>query len=276
MYSNNFPGTAPGTTTTQASSLGVQLTVQGLLGVPGPSAQPAAPNGFISGAVAGTGTVDMNLDNTNSGTLFITGSSFTLANVAFSQSGTILGFFPYSIQLNLNNVQFAITAGPVAVTNGTFVINSSTVGSLSLNNGTLSGLLNVPTFGVNNQAFSIDLSTSPVNLDFASLGTSVIQGFADDDNGGTDNGVPDGSGHTANVAGLTGVNTLDTDGAEVRISLNGITINTSLAVNSTTTLPAVIGLSGTVAISVPEAGSMTLVGLAGVAGLALVRRRRSA
>jgi MYXO-CTERM domain-containing protein len=241
-----------GAGTTQPSLFGLNLNVAGILGVPGPAAQPAPPNGFISGALSGTAVADINLDGSNSGTLDILSSTFTLADTNYVQSGTIFGFSPYTINISLTGVQIQIVGGPLSVTNGNFSIDSSSVGSLSLNNGTLGYVINVAALGVN-EIGSIDLAASPLTVDFSSLGTTVIAGTTDDDASG-----------------------FDAAGAEVNISFNGVSITSSLALNPTTNLPVTLNLTGGVSVSVPEAGTMTLVGLAGIAGLTLIRRRRSA
>jgi MYXO-CTERM domain-containing protein len=277
MYTDNL-AVKPGTGTSVASSLGIALNVANILTVPGPNNQPPTPpagaNGFISAGLTGSGVIDMNLDASNSGTLFINSSAFTLGNVSFSQSGNLFFFAPYSISVSLVGVGVSITAGPVAVVNGNFSITSATPGALVLNSGLLNYNVNIPSLGAN-AVGSLDLSTSPLTVDFASLGAVVLSGTADDDNGGNDDGVPDGSAHNLGGPGVTGNNPLDTDGAEVNISFTGVSIASTLALNPTTNLPLTIALNGGVRVSVPEAGSMTLVGLAGVAGLALIRRRRS-
>ena len=273
MYTSDL-AVKPGTGTTAASSFGINLNVAGLLGVPGPANQPPAlTTGFISSALSGSGVVDMNLDASNSGTMNISGLKLSLANVSYVQTGTLLGFSPYTIDLKLNNVQIEINATGINVVNGAFSITSATVGSLALNGGSLDYILNIAALGVNETGSLALEGDDAVVVDFADLGSASIPGTADDDAGGSDSGTPDGTGHTDDLPGLTGISNIDTDGAEVNISFQGLTIASSLDLSGAA-LPITIGVNGGISVSVPEAGSMTLVGLAGVAGLAVVRMRR--
>ncbi len=263
----------PGTGTVNNSSFGINLNVSGILAVPGPANQPpATTTGFISSSLSGSGEIDMNLNASNTGTLNVNSLKLKLADVSYVQSGNIFGFAPYNIDLKLKNVEIEINASNINVVNGVFSITSATVGTLQLNAGNLDYILSVSALGVNASG-TLDLGADPLVVNFADLGTAVIPGTADDDAGGGDSGTPDGTGHTDNVPGLTGVSTIDNDGTEVNISFQGLTITSALDLSGTA-LPITIGVTGGVSVSVPEAGSMTLVGLAGVAGLAAVRMRR--
>jgi MYXO-CTERM domain-containing protein len=264
----------PGTGTTAASTFGINLNVSGILAVPGPANQPpAVTTGFISSSLSGSGEIDMNLDATNSGTLNITGLKLALADVSFLQSGTVFGFSPYTVDLKLKNVQIEINATGINVVNGAFSITNATVGSLALNGGQLDYILSVAALGVNETGTLSLEGDDAVVVNFADLGTAVISGRADDDSSGNDSGTPDGTSHTDNIPGTTGVSLIDNDGTEVNVNFQGLTIASSLDLDGTA-LPITIGVTGGISVSVPEAGSMTLVGLAGVAGLAAVRMRR--
>ncbi len=269
MYTSPTPKAA-----SVASNLGLNLNISNLLTVPSGNAAGTISGGFLVGSLTGSTVVDMNLNASDSGTLYIQSSSFTLSGLNVTQSGTLFGIFPYSIQLSSGPIGVGLSAGPITVTNGNFSITSATVGSLALNSGALNYNISIAALGVNT-AGAIDLNTSPITVDFASLGAVVIPGTADDS---ASIGVDqiDSNPHTLGAAGLTGISTIDDDGSELTVNFSGISIASSLAINSSTNLPVTITLTGGVRVGVPEAGSMTLVGLAGVAGLALIRRRRSA
>jgi MYXO-CTERM domain-containing protein len=264
----------PGTGTSLTSTFGINLNVSGILAVPGPANQPPAiTNGFITSTLSGSGEIDMNLDATNSGTLNVNGLKLTLADANFVQSGLVFGFSPYTVDLKLKNIQIEINASNINVVNGSFSITSATVGSLALNAGSLDYILSIAALGVNETGTLSLEGDDAIVIPFADLGSAVIPGTADDDAGGNDSGTPDGTGHTDNIPGLTGVSTIDSDGTEVNINFQGLTISSALDLDGTA-LPITIGVTGGISVSVPEAGSMTLVGLAGVAGLAAVRMRR--
>jgi MYXO-CTERM domain-containing protein len=257
-----------------ASNLGLNLNISNLIVVPSGNAAGTVSGGFIVGGLTGSTIVDMNLDASDSGTLYITSSSLSLSSLSVTQSGTLFGIFPYSISLTSTPIGVNLSAGPITVTNGNFSITSATPGSLALNSGSLNYNISIAALGIN-EVGSIDLGASPISVDFSSLGAVTIPGTADDSAAiGVDTVNFDG--HTLGGPGLTGTSVIDDDGSELTVDFSGITVASSLAINSSTNLPITITLTGGVRVGVPEAGSMTLVGLAGVAGLALIRRRRSA
>jgi hypothetical protein len=211
-------------------------------------------------AITGSTVVDMNLDSSDSGTLYVNSAALSLANTA-GNLNTILGPVSYS----LTGVGFSLSAGPVTVTNGNYSITSATAGSLVLNSGTIA----LVALGQN---INVDLNTSPLVLSFADLGSVVITGTADDSNliGGD---LVDANAHTLGGAGLTGLSSIDTDGSEIRINLAGASIVTTIS-----GLAATISLTGAgVSVGVPEAGTFVMMGIAAAGfGLVAARRRRSA
>jgi hypothetical protein len=256
MYTKGTP-TAPGSMITpSASNLGLNINLAGI-------ANAVIP---LTNVIPGSTTImDTNLDASNSGTLYITGGNLQLANAVYNVSLGFLG----SVVATLNNVQFNVTnAGPIAVTNGNYTITAATPGSLNIYGGQISLVGTVLGQAINT---AIDFTTSPVTQAFSGL-TSNIPGSVDDDAGNTDT---DTDGHTQNSPGLTGVNNIDTDGAELFINYNGLSIQTTI-ISGTLTLPTTITVTGSTRVSVPEASSFLMVGVA-VAGLGVVaRRRRSA
>jgi hypothetical protein len=210
-------------------------------------------------AITGTAVIDMNLDSTDSGPLYVNSTALSLANAA-GNLNTILGPVSYS----LTGVGFSITAGPLTVTDGSFSITSATPGSLTLN----TGLITLVALGQN---LNVDLSEEPLVLEFSSLGAIVISGRADDSNlVGSD--LVDANAHTLGAPGLTGLSEIDTDGSEIFINLAGASITTDIS-----GLEGTITLTGAgVSVGVPEAGTVLMMGMASsVVGLMVVRRRRN-
>jgi hypothetical protein len=244
MYTNPNPA-GPAT----ASTLGVTLSALGgavVIAIP-----PVA--------VTGTGVIDMNLDASDSGQLYVTTSSLKLAN-ASGNINTILGNVFYDLQ----NVGVSIVFGPTTVTNGSFNLDANTVGTLSLNSGIV--VLNTPLGN-----FNLNLNTDPVVLNFSSLGTVVIPGRADD-SASVGSDKIDSNPHTLGGPGLTGLSTIDDDGSEIFVNWAGAGITTSVS-----GLPATISLTGNgLYVGVPEASTFLMMGMASsVAGLLVVRRRRN-
>lgn len=271
MYTFPTPSAA-----SSASTLGLNLNIANVLTVPSGNAAGTISGGFITGGLTGNATVDMNLDATDSGTLYITGSSLSLSPLNVTQSGTILGIFPYNIALTSGAIGVSVTAGPIAVTNGNFSITAATPGALSLNSGNLNYTLNIPALGVNNQIGVIDLTTSPIAVAFSSLGAVVIPGTADDS---ASIGVDqiDSNGHTLGGPGITGTSTIDDDGSEVTINFSGISVASTI-VSGTLNLPVTVTLNGGIRVGVPEVGSVVMAGIVSTLGLGglVLRRRRSA
>jgi hypothetical protein len=253
MYTKGTP-TAPGSMITpSASNLGLNINLAGI-------ANAVIP---LTNVIPGSTTImDTNLDASNSGTLYITGGNLQLANAVYNVSLGFLG----SVVATLNNVQFNVTgAGPIAVTNGNYTITSATPGSLNIYGGNISLVGTVLGQAIN---AAIDFTTSPVAQAFSGL-TQNIPGTVDDDAGNTDT---DTDPHTLGGAGLTGISNIDTDGAELFINYNGLSISTTI-VSGTLSLPTTITVTGSTRVSVPEAGSIIMVGAA-VVGLGVVARRR--
>lgn len=258
MYTAGTP-TAPGSMVTpNTSGLGLNINLAGLV-------TASIPNTAV--LPGGTVVTDMNLDNTNSGNLYITGGGLTLANAVYNVPLGFLG----SVTATLSGVTFNITgAGPIAVTNGNYVVDSSTPGNLNIYSGTIGLVGTVLGQAINT---SIDFNTDPVNQAFSGLGGITIPGTVDDDAGGSDT---DTDPHTMGAAGITGLNGIDTDGAEIFINYNGVSLATTI-ISGTLTLPTTITLTGNASASVPEVGTLALGGLAAVGmGFVAIRRRRAA
>ncbi|MBY0589659.1 hypothetical protein K2X85_21005 [bacterium] len=244
MYTNPNPA-GPAT----PSTLGVTLVTLGgavVIAIP-----PAA--------VTGTAVIDMNLDASDSGQLYVTTSTLKLANVS-GNIPTILGNVFYDLQ----NVGVSIVFGPTTVTNGAFSLTSATPGTLSLNSGIV--VLNTPLGN-----FNLNLNTDPVDLAFADLGNVIIGGRADDSSlVGSDK--IDSNPHTQGAAGLTGLSVIDDDGSEILVSWSGVGIATTIS-----GLPSTISLTGSgLYVGVPEASTVLMMGMASsVVGLMVVRRRRN-
>jgi hypothetical protein len=222
------------------SSLSLQILI--------PDAGVAATIGPVG--VSGSGNVTTNLDAGNSGTVQINGSTLNLAN--FGPQTITLGAFG-GADASLSNVAVNIVAGPVPVSGRNFSLNSSSPGSITVNSGSVilsnpTGLLGAFLPG----GTSIDFSANPVSLPFSSLGAGTINGTTDDDTSG-----------------------LDPNGAEVNIPLDA-----TIQVTSLGSLPVFARIFGNVNLgssvtAIPEAGSMVLLGLAGVAAFGFTRIRRS-
>jgi len=91
--------------------------------------------------------------------------------------------------------------------------------------------------------------------------------------------INDTADHESNIPGTTGVSTIDTDGAELLINLNGLTATTDLFAPSLNGgqglfVPVSIQLTGSLYVSVPEVSSVALIGGA-LSGFSLLWLRRS-
>jgi hypothetical protein len=261
MYTKgtNLP-TGQGMITPVQGTLGLNVNLAGLV-----SAVIPATN-ILPG---GTTIVDMNLDASNSGTMYINGGSLTLANFNYVIPLGFLG----SVTATGTGVGFNVVGGPITVTNGNYSITSANTGALNINAGTIALVGTVLGQAVN---ASLNFNTGPVSQPFSSLGSIVIPGSVDDDAGNTDTDTNPHDGY--NVlgglpnAGLTGFSSIDTDGAELFVNYNGLAIATTIT-SGTLVLPSTITVTGSVRVSVPEVGSVAMIGLA-LAGAGLVARRR--
>lgn len=205
--------------------------------------------------ISGGLNVDYLLDGTNTGTIESLGGALSLADVNQNFAGL---FLIGSIQTI--GVGADMTLGPESVVNRNFTVDSSTPGSLDLNSGTLQltitggALAGTITGLLGTNVVNVDLSTDPLSVAFSSLGTTTINGTADQDTTGLD---PDGAELNLPLAFAT---TLD---------LSGVTLNVTTSGN------LFLGSD----VVVPEFGSIGLASL-GVAGMgaavAVRRRRRSA
>jgi hypothetical protein len=245
MYTNPSPG-GPAV----QSTLGVTITALG-----GAFVAPIPAT-----ALTGRAIVDMNLDSTDSGVLYVKSSRFSLANSSGNLS-TVLGNVSYSLQ----NVSVSIDFGPIPVTNGSFSLDSNSVGRFSLSSGLV--LLSTP-LGI----FNLNFNQDPLPLDLRNLSSGVsVAGRADDSfSRGADTSSSDP--HSAGEAGLTGLSGIDDDGSEIFVNLASMSIATSIA-----GLPATISLTGSgLYVGVPEASTFLMMGMAClVGGLQVVRRRRN-
>lgn len=257
MYTAGTPSYT-GTVTSQPSTLGLNINLAGLVNA------AITPVNYLPG---GTTVVDMNLDATDSGTLHLVSTSITLQDFVQNVPLGILG----SVVATGTGIGVSVSGGPITVTNGAFNITSATPGTLSINSGSISLVGTVLGQAVD---ASIDFNAEPVVLSFAELGAISIPGTADADAGGSDNDT-DPHNHSSDP-GLTGLSLIDTDGAEVHLNYGAVSIATTIT-SGTLTLPTTIALVGGVSVSVPEVGTMSMVGMAalGMAAVA-IRRRKSA
>lgn len=268
MYTAGTPALY-GTVTSNPSTLGLNINLAGLV------TAMITPVNYLPN---GTAIVDMNLDATNSGTMYINSTNITLANFMQNVSLGFLG----SVVATGNGIGVGVTAGPVTVTNGAFTITSATPGTLAINSGSIALVGTVLGNAVN---ATINFNTDPVSLDFSGLGGITIPGTADADGSGFDMDAPP-PGTLAHLgyniaggvpnAGLTGFSNIDTDGAEVNLNYNSVSIATTI-ISGTLTLPTTISLVGGISVSVPEVGTLALGGIAAIGmGVVAVRRRRAA
>jgi hypothetical protein len=233
--------------TTAEHNLPSNLTLELYLGSTDPGALLASL-GPVS--VSGSATANINLVGDN-GTLQVNSSTLNLSN--FGPQTVAIGALG-TFDVSLLNVGLNLAGGPVPVVANAFQINSGTLGSLNINQGSV--VLGNPTGTL---AFllpggtSLNFGTSPISIPFSSLGTGVINGTTDDDGG------------------------LSDDGAEVNLQLNNFVEATNLA-----GIPIYARLLGSVSVGstpIPEVGTMLMMSLAcvGLAGFAGVRKlvRRS-
>jgi hypothetical protein len=257
----NLP-TGQGMITPSPSNLGLSINLAGLANAVIPNTA-VTPGSFL--------IIDKNLDATGTGELYFTGGQLTLVDFSYNISLGFLG----SVVATGTGVGFTFSGGPIQVTNNVFNITSATVGTLSINSGSISLVGTVLGQPVD---ASLDFDDEPVTQEFSGL-TAPIPGRADADGTGTDidtqphngynvmGGVPD--------PGLTGNSNIDTDGAETFINYNGFNIATTITSGSLV-LPTTITITGSTTVSVPEVSSIALIG-ASVVGLGVIaRRRRSA
>ena len=256
----------PGTGTSQTSSLGIALSAfGGLINIPAFGQPP------ISSTLEGTVIIDMNLNASNTGTAYIVGSDLVLAPLSFNNgSGVSISSTPIHVTIKSDLTPGG--PGAIPVTNGVFGITGTNVGTLALDSGTLTYSIVIPP--VVNEVGSFDFAVDPQVVKFTDLGTAVLGGTADHASTGFDTGTPDGTSHflpgNLNQPGITGLDPNDNDGAEFNLNFNGF------STTITGDIPIVIKLSGGVFVSVPEVGSITMMGLAGAGlGLVGVARRRA-
>lgn len=209
--------------------------------------------------------VDKNLDSSGSGYMYLNGGKLTIKDFSYSVPIGVLG----TVIATGTNMSFSISGGPIAITNNDFQITSATPGQFVVYDGSLriAGTL----LGQNLDA-TLNFLLDPVYQTFAWGLPTLIPGYADIDHSGSDKdshphtgsnpfgGVPD--------PGLTGFSNIDTDGAETFINYNGFAIPTTIQSGSLV-LPTTITFTGSASVSVPEVGSVLLIG-ASLGGLGLL------
>jgi hypothetical protein len=253
MFTAGTPTKPNSMVTPSTSGLGLNVNLAGLVNAVIPLTA-LVPGSFVE--------VDMNLDASDSGTLHFVGGQLTLVNFNYVIPLGFLG----SVTATGTGVGFNVVGGPITVTNGNYSITAANTGALNINAGTI-GLVGT-VLGQNVNA-ALNFNTSPVSQPFSALGLIVIPGTVDDGAIGSD---ADNDAHNDNKPGLTGVSTIDTDGAEIFINYGGLAIATTIT-SGTLVLPSTITITGSATASVPEVGSMALIGFALVGGLLVARRR---
>ena len=223
------------------SSLGINLgTADGSLQIPPSLEDPDTGDltlQFITGSLSGTVIADLNLDGTNSGTATIISSSLTLSplNYSIGQAGIFL------FEISSTPIDIALTATSLTVTNGLFSLDNTNGGSLALVGGTLFYNVDIP--GLFTGSGSQDFTASPTSVLFSALTTS-LPGYA-------------------NISGPDASLGVSFAGASSSVDLSGLSL--------------VITLDGglnTYGAAIPEVGSTLLVGMASLAGLGFIARRR--
>lgn len=249
--------TNPGSTVTLSpSSISALLSFGGLLNSTTP------PLSLLPGSYL---NIDQNLDSSNTGTLRFNGGALRAADFARIDSFYTLG----TALITFSGITFTINTEPISVTNGDFSITPTTIGSITIN----SGILRFQSVNYFQNVDQItDFSQQPATFLFSSL-TAPLTGYADGNSTGGDN---DSSPHDGNLPGLTGVNLLDTDGAEVKLlNLDGIKFQTRMY-NQSGQFGSYswITISGNIAVSVPEVSSIIFIGMT-VCGLSVLWLRKS-
>lgn len=208
--------------------------------------------------ISGTLPIDYLLDGSDSGTIQVVGGAgnlISLANVSQAFTGGLL-----EGTIETVGVGMQLTLGPETVVNRNLSISSSSAGGLSLNSGTLKlvltggSLYSLITDNLSTNVLEINLASNSLQLMFSALATDVsVAATADNSSNG-----------------------LDTDGGELNVPLE---FTTDIDLGG---LPAVATTTGNLWLgtpsNVPEFGSIGLLSatVAGVGGLLLARRRRSA